>query len=129
MKSQSFQVVYELRISVDTEGVSVRRFKYPAKLTGVQYIPIQVTEEMEKEGFIYKLPKRIKPSELLKPVRMFMWDEVNRIGYEIFFTEGQDDEARKLLKNHVDTVVRTMKASMDKTYESWTTKRERPPRK
>ena len=126
--SKPSQVIalYELRISVEADGILVMLFKYPVTFTGKNYIPQVVTDELRRQGFNFGLPQRVAADDILKVHRTGFQDKTSHVGRDIYFLEGDLDRAKELVKASLAEAITSMKHQMDGLHEAWTSKKMRP---
>lgn len=128
MKSLPIIALHELRISIEPDGILVMLFKYAVTCTGKNYIPQMVSDDLYKQGFNSTLSSRVKIDEIMQVKRTGMHDLTAHIGRSIYYLDGQQDEAKKLVKNSLETTINRMKDQMDKVHAAWLARTPRPRR-
>lgn len=121
--------LYELRVTVEPTGILIQHYKYPVKFTGKNYLPVQVTTELEGQGYDYRLSHRVPADEIGVVRRTARFDSTSNVGREIYHLDGGLDAAKKLIVEAVDKIINKMNGEMDLMHEAWVNRVERPRRK
>lgn len=102
-------------------------FKIPVTFSGKNYLPRPRTPELEAEGYSYfGTNSRIRSDEIMKIKQIGLADRPDHISYEVFFLEGQKDEAVAKMKAFIDERVGAMQKQINALAEAWKTRKERP---
>lgn len=121
--------LYDLRVSVEPTGILTQLLKFPTKFTGKNYIPVRLTDKMEEDKFNFGLSSRVKADEIMVLRTPYFGDRDSHVDRQIYFLEGQFEEAKTKVRTEIDTILTRMKANTEKMHEAWVKRIDRPRRK
>jgi hypothetical protein len=121
MKKESpIIILYELMTSVDiAEGVKSRVCKYRMKFSGKNYLPQMLTKEDHEAGFNVPPYGRVGAEEILKVNKSLFGDKSNYLRRSIYFLEGQQEDAIRLMRGCIDESLTRKKEEAVKLFEIW----------
>jgi hypothetical protein len=111
--------LFEARVSVSAkDGLKVSKYKYRTKFTGKNYISIPDRDTDYEQGY-RNLYHRVVPTELLK-VQKDGWNSTYPYFIRsIYYLEGQEDQALKLLRAEIEKTLTEMEENTNKMLEAW----------
>ena len=123
-KKENILDLYEISVKIGKDGVKSRLSKYRAKFTGQNYLPVRLTEEEEKSGYVGCFSQRIKNSEILKVQRIGLSDSSDHISRYIYFLDNQKEQAINLIKEELDKTISKMFSDINELYKVWVNRHE-----
>jgi hypothetical protein len=121
-----FTDLYELRVSVQPNGIRALVRKYYVKVTKANYLPERIPDTRENEGYSVALYQRVKLGEVMKLRRSLFGDHVDSVVREIYYLQGQEEEARARVNAELDKTIRSMAEQMDMLHAAWVSETVRP---
>ena len=114
-----FVNLYEISANLSpARGASVRLKKYKAKLTINNYLPAITSDEDAKNGYDYGFSSRVKVGDIMK-IESIGNDSSEWIHRRIFFIDGQEAEAKKLLRTTIDKLIENMVTNINAMKLAW----------
>ncbi len=113
--------LYEIVVHIEANrGLIMQQNKYKTMFTLKTYLPcfFDVTKDI-KDGYNYSLYRRVKATELMKVIKGPTGDKCNNIRRSIYFVEGQEEEAKNLIKDELNATTMWMLDDANKIRNLW----------
>lgn len=116
-----FVNVYQILASIDAaDGVKTTLVKYKTKFTGKNYLGVMMTKEDHANGYSTGWGNsRLGEDEIMKVQRGIFSDKATHIKRNIYFLEGQKDQALKLIRVELEQAVSHTAIESAKMYYAW----------
>ncbi len=111
--------IFELVVTVEQDGVRGWVHRAYAKVTGQNYIRQIPPEDAAKKYHASCLLGRLNQTDLMKVRRRYSRDMTDSISREIYFLEGQEQEAKRLVKEDLEATLTRMSEQMSATQRQW----------
>jgi hypothetical protein len=98
------------------------------KFTGRNYVQLPWVDAFDNQGFNYRLGSRVPAKDILAVQRTAMMDGTDHVSRSVYYLEGQEQQAKELVKAALNLRIQMMKDQMDLIHTAWTTRKERPRR-
>ena len=116
-----FVTLYEAGVRISTkDGVKVMKRKYKTKFTGKNYICVNDHNDAE----VSNLYSRVTPDEILSIRNPSRSSDCPSMSRYVYYLEGQEDQAVKLLRSHVESILTEQAADSNAMLELWNKRNE-----
>ena len=111
--------LYEITIYAECDGVRARMSRYLTKRTQHNFIPLRVTDEMEAQGYSYRLHERVPVANLGRIQRCGLGDGCDHIWRQAYCLAEDREKVFNSMRMEIDLTVRRMHERSQKLLASW----------
>jgi len=111
--------LYELTCRVDSTGVTLQSYKYPAKKTPKFYRGVVVTPALRKQGYSYGLYMHVAHEVIGAVQRVGLHDSWTNIDRRAYYLDGQQEEVIKKMRENIEQVIESMYTNASLLRTAW----------
>jgi hypothetical protein len=125
MEEEVFEVC-ELKCNVETTGVKLWAYVYPASKTPKFYSPLIVTPALRERGYSYGMHKPIRHEDMGVIMRSGLWDSPTNISRYAFYLKEQEEETMQKMRENIEQTIESLYTNANLLRSAWQNRPTKP---